>query len=89
MKTMSDLQSALKASFPAAQLSIDAPTQANGSYFIDFRLGARHATIEWVAGSTFGLSLEPRSDSDFGSGPSEVLASFEVLLGRLREASNQ
>jgi hypothetical protein len=89
MKTIGELQSALKTSFPAAKLTIDKPTEGDGSYFIDIRLGTRHAIVEWVGGSSFGFSQGPLSDADFGGGPSEVFTNFDELRRRLGESLRQ
>lgn len=78
-----DLVTALEGLPGITKVSVDAPTIARGSYFIDLTTGTQGFVIEYRADSEgFGLSSLP---SDGFTSPDEFLADQEKLIARIRE----
>lgn len=78
VEKLSDL---LRERFPDIHLEVDAPSKANGDWFIDARLRDQSFVIEYRAKLGFGLSSTP--SEGLGEGPDEFLEDEEAVRARL------
>ena len=90
MNQIERLREQVSERFPTAQISIDAPGQPSGSWWLDVKLNDHVLVVEWRSGNGFGISTV--SKDAYGMGPDEtypdVDAAYErvkaLLLGQVR-----
>lgn len=57
---------------PSAHVSVDAPDDSAGNWYLDVEFESRKAVVEWRPRRGFGVSLEP---AGYGEGPEIILPS--------------
>jgi DNA-binding transcriptional regulator YiaG len=93
MNEIERLRGRIAKRFPTAHLSVDAPGQPSGSWWLDVKLNDHVVVVEWRPGRGFGISTV--SEDAYGVGPDEIYtdadAAFErvkaLLLGQVRTIS--
>lgn len=71
----------LRDRFPDMNLEVDAPSKANGDWFVDARLHGHSFVIEFRPRLGFGLSSTP--SEGMGEGPDEFLEDEEAVADRV------
>jgi hypothetical protein len=54
---------------PEAHVTVEAPPQPNGSWWIDIHYAGKTASVEWRPGRGFGVA---GADASYGEGPERV-----------------
>lgn len=65
----------LEERLPGAQIHVDVPNKAGGSWWLDARMGDHSVDVEWRPATGFGISSGHREDppgTGFGEGPDEI-----------------
>lgn len=81
MKLIDSLVQGIAEHLQGAEVSVDPPTKAGGSFWVDVRFGGRTAVIEWRPSMGFGVSSLP-SDG-YGEGPDEVYHDVPSVISRM------
>src|SRR5947207_8262043 len=68
---LEELHAALTRLLPHAHLSVEAPPQPGGSWWIDVQNAGRSVTVEWRPRQGFGIS---GIDDIYGEGPEHVVS---------------
>lgn len=63
------LHAAVTRRLPGAHLTVDAPAEPSGSWWIDIQYAGKTASIEWRPGRGFGVA---GADAVYGEGPARV-----------------
>lgn len=72
----------LRARFPGATVKIDAPSNADGIWYVDVRRNQQALTIQWSPDRGFGLSA---AVGGYGEGADEVYATASQVEDRVAE----
>ena len=80
---MKEVARDLKDRLPGAEITLDPPDKAGGTWWMDVHLGDRAVVVEWRPSMGFGISWTP-SDG-YGEGPDEFYDSSEEALARIVE----
>lgn len=64
-----ELHAVIARLLPQAHIAVDAPPQAEGSWFIDVHYAGKSGTIEWRPGHGYGVA---GADAAYGEGPERV-----------------
>jgi DNA-binding Xre family transcriptional regulator len=83
MNPAQKLAEEIRAFRPKAKVTLDPPTRAKGSTFVDVRDGDFLAVVEWRPTRGFGISAPP-DPNDLGEGPDEVYATADEVFARLK-----
>ena len=75
------LERQIRQRFPNAKLSLDAPKNRTGTWFLDLENRGHSVILQWREGNGFGVSSSP-SDG-FGEGPDEIYQDEEAAYGRV------
>lgn len=73
----------LRKHVPDSSVSVDAPTQPKGDWFIDTTVGKRSFAIEFRPTLGFGLSSTP--SEGIGEGPDEFFEDEQAVVDRIAE----
>jgi DNA-binding XRE family transcriptional regulator len=65
---------------PEARLSVDAPADSDGIWFVDIQLRKKRVALEFRPKAGFALY---RSKSEFGEGPTEIYRTAELAARRV------
>lgn len=85
METMNDieiLERDLRARFPRATVTIDAPSDTSGVWYVDVRGDRRTLTVQWKPDRGFGLSVAPGA---YGEGADEIYSTIAQVENRVAE----
>lgn len=80
MNAAEELSTAISRALPDAAVSIDAPADAGGNWWIDVTRGDRTATVEWRPKQGFGVGLGP---GGYGEGPEVVVPNVDTAARRV------
>lgn len=72
----------LRERFPGATVRVDAPSNADGTWYVDVRRNQQALTIQWRADRGFGLSA---AASAYGEGADEVYSTVAQVEDRVAE----
>jgi DNA-binding XRE family transcriptional regulator len=81
MNQLQTLSQSIARDFPMAEVTVDKPVSATGSWWLDVSLEGRDATIEWRKGRGFGLTVGEAEPMD--SGAHEIYGSVREVKKRL------
>jgi len=81
MNAIETLARKLSARFPEAKVSLDKPSKANGSWFLDVKLGDHPAVVEWRPRRGFGISAG--TTHGYGEGADERHSGVESAFVRV------
>ena len=95
MNNAEDLTFCLRMNLPGVEISVDAPPDETGRWFMDVVRGTRWAVVEWLPGDWMGVSLSPTVG--FGEKPDAVFphdnvgrhAVVSAVTGHLRTAAEE
>ena len=82
MNAAEELSTAIGRKLPDALVTIDAPTDDSGYWWIDIKRGDRHATVEWRPKQGFGVGL---GLGGYGEGPDIVVSTVEAATRHVDE----
>jgi CheY-like chemotaxis protein len=82
MTPIEDLSRNIAHRLPAARLSVDAPDDASGNWYVDVECNGRSAVVEWRPHMGFGLSFQR---GGYGEGPEIVFPSAAATADYLSE----
>jgi hypothetical protein len=63
------LHTAVTRRIPEAHVTVEAPPEPNGSWWIDIQYAGKTASVEWRPGRGFGVAS---ADAVYGEGPARV-----------------
>lgn len=78
---LGSLAAAIAREIPDAQLSVDAPQNPDGLWFLDIEHAGRHAIVQWQEYRGFGLCYGP--GEFYGEGPDEHCKKQADAAGQL------
>jgi DNA-binding XRE family transcriptional regulator len=76
------LKRLLDAGSPKPGISVDAPDNVEGNWWVDVRAGRKRVTLEYRPGRGFGIF---HKDAGYGEGPAEVYRTPELAAIRVRQ----
>ena len=85
MEQMNDIEIIehdLRSRFPGATVTIDAPADPAGTWYVDVRRNQQALTIQWTPRRGFGLSTKP---GEYGEGADEVYSTAAQVESRVAE----
>ena len=85
MEQMNDIEIIeydLRNRFPGATVTIDAPTDPAGSWYVDVRDNHQALTIQWRRDRGFGVSA---ASGEYGEGPEEIYSTIAQVENRVAE----
>lgn len=75
------LEQQLRERFPEATISLDAPANRAGAWFLDLSHGGHSVVVQWRSVDGFGVSSSP--NHGYGEGADEVYRDEEAAYGRV------
>lgn len=64
-----ELHAAIARLLPQAHITVDAPPQPEGNWFIDVHYAGKSGTVEWRPGQGYGVA---GTDASYGEGPERI-----------------
>lgn len=83
MNKIEGLASSIKERLPSAEIVLDPPSGAGGTWWLDIHLGDRGVVVEWRPAMGFGISSTPAEG--YGEGSDEFYENMEDAIGRTLE----
>jgi hypothetical protein len=72
----------LRSRFPGAIVTVDAPSDPSGTWYVDVRRQQQALTIQWRRDRGFGVSASP---GEYGEGAGETYATVAQVEERVAE----
>jgi len=72
----------LRARFPGATVTVDAPSDPAGTWYVDVRGNDQALTIQWRHDRGFGVSA---GSSEYGDGAEEIYSTIAQVENRVAE----
>lgn len=83
MNPLQELEASVRRKLPSIEASLDVSTTAEGSSWLDLRLGSHRVAVEWRPGRGFGISSSP--ETAYGEGSDELYPDLPTTRERLVE----